>query len=80
MSNLFLGFVVACFTAVCTVKLAILGEANRVIRMAQSAILYAGAAVFGLVADQAAKFFVGHSERITFRIELLPIYSDAKHG
>ncbi len=78
-SNLVLRFVIACLPAICTVKLAVLGEADTVVRFAQSAILHARAAVFGLVANQATKYLRGHSERLTFRIELLFGYCPAKH-
>jgi hypothetical protein len=75
---LILSFVTACLPAGTTVELAVLGEANLVIRLAHGAILNAGAAFLGLVANQAPKFFIGHSERLTFRYEFLPIYSAAK--
>jgi hypothetical protein len=68
-SKLVLGFVAACVAAVSTVELAVLGEANPVIRLAQGAILNARAAFLGLIANQATKFFEGHRERLTFRIE-----------
>jgi hypothetical protein len=77
-SNLVLRFVVACLPAVNTVILAVLGEAKREIRLAQGAILYAGAAFLGLVANCAKKFFLGHCQRLTFRIELVPAYFAAK--
>lgn len=60
LSNLILGFVAANFPAVCAVKLTILGEAKRVIRLAQGAILNARAATLGLIANQTAEFLVGH--------------------
>jgi hypothetical protein len=77
-SKIVLGFVTACLPAGSTVELAVLGEANRKIRLAQGAILDASAAGLGLVANQATKFFVGHCERLTFRYEFLPLYSAAK--
>jgi hypothetical protein len=42
-SNLFLGLIIACLAAVGAVKLAVLGEANPVICLAQRTILDAGA-------------------------------------
>src|SRR5208282_2129251 len=72
-SSLVLGLIIACLPAVFTVKLAVLSEANSVIRTAQSAILDARTTFFGLVTYPALIFLVGHNERLTLRIELLPL-------
>ncbi len=77
-SKIVLGLVAAGLPAIRSVELAVLGEANPVIGLAQGAILNARAAVLRLVADDATKFFVGHSERLTFGIEFLPTHSAAK--
>ena len=61
-SNLVLGLVIARLPAVSAVKLAVLGEANPVIRLAQRAILDARAQLFGLIANQAMKLLVCHSQ------------------
>jgi hypothetical protein len=58
--------------------LAVLGEAKREIRLAQSAILNARAAFFGLITNGAKKFFLGHCQRLSFRRELVPAYFPAK--
>jgi hypothetical protein len=68
-SKIVLGFVAACLPAVSTVELAVLGEANPVICLAQRAILDARAQLFRLIANQALEFFVRHNQRLTFRIE-----------
>jgi hypothetical protein len=61
---LVLRLVIAGFAAVGTVVLAVLGKSQSVIRLAQGAVLDASAASFGLIANQAAEFFVGHTERV----------------
>jgi len=55
-----LGFVVAGFAAVGAVVLAVFGEADAIIGVAQKAVAVAFAAVFRLAADTAEKDFSGH--------------------
>ena len=59
-SDLILGLVIADFPAVGAVILPVGGEANRVLPMAEGAILNASAFAFGLVTNEATKFLVGH--------------------
>jgi hypothetical protein len=78
LSRLILGLVIACFPAVCTVELAVFGEANPVIGAAQGAVLDARATILGLVANQAKKDFVGHGECLAFRNNLPRIVPSSK--
>jgi hypothetical protein len=69
ISKIVLGLVPARLAAIRAIELAVFGEANPVIRLAQGAILDARAAGFRLIANQALEFFVGHNQRLTFPIE-----------
>ena len=57
---LILGPVVARFAAIGTVVLAVVGEANTIVRVAKRAILQATAAFFRLITNQTVELLVGH--------------------
>jgi hypothetical protein len=57
---LILGLVVARFAAIGTVVLAVVGEANTIVRVAKRAILQATAAFFRLITNQTVELLIGH--------------------
>jgi hypothetical protein len=76
--KIILRLVPAGLAAIVAVVLAVLGEANLIIRLAQRAILDAVAGLFRAVTNQTLQFFVGHGKRLTFRAQRLPTHSRAK--
>jgi hypothetical protein len=74
-SDLVLGHVITSFPAVSAVVLTILGESEVVVGLAERAVFVAHAALFGLVADDALKFLVGHIAKASLsRIQSLLLY------
>jgi hypothetical protein len=57
---LVLSLVITDFAAIGAVVLAVLGQANAKIRMAQGAVFRADAAIFRLIANNTAELFLGH--------------------
>lgn len=60
--KLLLRFVLACLTAIATIVLPVFTEPRVVVSLAERAVAIARTALFGLIADQASKFLVGHGE------------------
>jgi hypothetical protein len=83
--ELILGLVVARFPAVNAIVLAVFRKANAKVRVAESAILVAGAALLRLIANDAMKFLPDHRvtaspsrSRSLFAPALLSAIDDAK--
>lgn len=64
--KLLLRFVLACLTAIATIVLPVFTEPRVVVSLAERAVAIARTALFGLIADQASKFLVGHGEGLAF--------------